>query len=221
MAKGDIFATARRIVRGTRGVAAGLTGAPRPWRRALPGRGALNFAWVALTLIIWNCLTQSSAGEESAATVLEHKVKAAYLLNFARFVEWPANAFTNAAAPIVVGIIGEDPIGACLEQMVQNQTVQHRKIVLRHLGPQDDAGACQILFLSETLNANDQRELLERLKARSVLTVSDKRDFVQQGGMVGFVLVEANIRFDISRRAAEAAALKFSSKLLKVARKVD
>jgi hypothetical protein len=149
----------------------------------------------------------------------EYEVKAAFLLNFAKFVEWPTKAFPDSKAPFVIGIVGTDPFGDALPQLIKRETVQHRPIVIRRFKVAEDFGGCHILFLSRSLAAQTDH-VPGRLQGLPVLTVSEKEDFVRKGGVIGFLLVGNFVRFDINVKAAAAADLKVSSKLLAVARLV-
>lgn len=158
-------------------------------------------------------------GPAAARTTGEYEVKAAYLLNFAKFVEWPSTAFADESAPVVIGVVGDDPFGDTLRQIVQDQTAQKRRITIQYFKPGDDFSASHILFISRS-EANRTSEILERVKNRPVLTISEHEDFLKQGGMIDFVIVKETVRFDISARVLEKAGLKASSKLLAVARSV-
>jgi hypothetical protein len=149
----------------------------------------------------------------------EHEVKAAFLFNFAKFVEWPAKAFPDPNAAVVIGIVGDDPFGDVLPLLVQGQTAQGRRIQIRHFTNENECGDCHLLFLSRSV-AGRTGEILRRLQGRPVVTVSEREDFVRQGGMIGFALVDKTVRFDINTKAAEAVAVRLSSKLLAVARSV-
>jgi hypothetical protein len=170
------------------------------------------FVCIALLLLL---PTLSLNGRESG----EYEVKAAFLLNFAKFVEWPPKAFQNSNAPFVIGIVGDDPFGDALLQIVKGQSAQRRRIEIRHFKVAEDFGDCHLLFASRSLAAQTDH-ILTRLQGRPVLTVSEKENFVRQGGVIGFAVVDKSVRFDINAKAATAVDLKVSSKLLAVAREV-
>lgn len=177
--------------------------------------GSQRWPFVCLALL---CLlpTFSVSGKQSEG---EYEVKAAFLLNFTKFVEWPTKAFPDSKAPFVIGIVGTDPFGDVLPQLTKRQTVQRRPIEIRRFQVAEDFGGCHILFLSRSLAAQTD-QILGRLQGLPVLTVSEKEDFVRQGGVIGFTSVANSVRFDINVKAAAAVDLKVSSKLLKVARLV-
>lgn len=153
------------------------------------------------------------------------KVKAAYLYNFAKFVEWPDNAFENEKAPLVIGVLGDDPFGRILDNTAKDKHVAEHPVKIRRFRwnkQEDRAGLknCHILFISGS-EQNRLAKILTALKERPVLVVSDIHNFARDGGMVGFVLEKGRIAFEINREVLEKAKLKASSRLLKLARIVE
>jgi hypothetical protein len=151
-----------------------------------------------------------------APTQREYQVKAVFLFNFTRFVDWPAAAFADAQQPIVICILGDDPFGSYLDDTVRGEKVDNRSLVVRRLQHVDDFDACQILFVSGS-EAGRVEEVVALLKGRSILTVSDADAFGKRGGMVRFVAENNRIRLRVNVAAARAAGLTISSKLLRVA----
>ena len=150
----------------------------------------------------------------------EYEIKAAYLFNFAKFVEWPAPAFTNTSAPVVIGVVGEDPFGDKLPDTIRDETIKGRPILIRHYQPTNDLAGCHVLFLSRS--ARDHfPDLLKQAATQHILAVSESEEFLEQGGMINFAFVGKSVRFDINVRAMEQAGLKASSKLLAIARSVQ
>jgi hypothetical protein len=146
----------------------------------------------------------------------EYQVKGLLLFHFAQFVEWPARAFHDAEAPLVIGVLGEDPFGAYLDDPVKGEKIGSRPLVVRRFRRVDDITDCQILFISRSESAQlDQ--IMTRLRCRSVLTVGDTDSFIRKGGMVRFVTENSKIRLHINVEAAKAADLTISSKLLRPA----
>jgi hypothetical protein len=153
-----------------------------------------------------------------AQTTDEYQVKAAYLLNFARFVEWPA-AVLPASAPLEIGIVGDDPFGVALEEVLRGKSANGHPIHLRHLHWDEVLTSCQIIFIS-TSEEGHLPQILRFLGQNSVLTVSDIDRFSLRGGVIEFRMVGNRVRFDINREPAFAARLSISSKLLTVARAI-
>lgn len=179
--------------------------------------------WVRSSLAIGAAL----AGLLAAATTTfaapprtspEYEVKAAFIYNFAKFVEWPHGP--QADEPFVVTVLGADPFGQALEDALRGKTVGERPIVLRRAARLDEVGASQILFISGS-EEPALASILKQLEADSVLTVGDMGRFAAQGGVIGFRLEGDRIRLDISLAAAERSRLRLSSQLLRIARIVD
>ena len=151
-----------------------------------------------------------------AQTSKGYEVKAAFLYNFAQFVEWPTNAYPDAQSPIAIGILGDDPFGASLEEIVRGEKVNNRPLVIARYKRVEDIKACQILFISQSENRRLE-EIFAALKNLGTLTVGDTDGFAKRGGMIRFVLENNKIRFRINVEAARAANLTISSKLLRLA----
>jgi hypothetical protein len=147
----------------------------------------------------------------------EYEVKAAFLYNFARFVEWPAEARGAADQPFVVGILGDDPFGATLDRTLLGKTLEGRPIVVRRMASLEQESHVNILFVG----GSDKAELARVVRALSgtpVLTVGEMAGFAEHGGMIGFRTESQRVRFDINAEQASRAGLKISSQLLKLAR---
>lgn len=153
------------------------------------------------------------------APALESKVKAAYLLNFARFVEWPGAAHQDNQSDLVLGVVDDPAFAATLAQIVANQTAQGRKLTVRHYDHLAGIESCHILYLSRAATTRTEN-IFTQLQNRPVLTVGDSEDFIRTGGMIGFVIVKSAVRFDINTANTSAVGLSLSSKLLAVARNV-
>jgi hypothetical protein len=149
----------------------------------------------------------------------EYQVKAAYLFNFLKFVEYPNESFMDPLAPIVIGVIGDDPFGNALPQVVIGKTVQGRDLVIHVYRIGEDLRGAHILFIS----ASERKRLpmiLSSLRGSSVLTVADTEGFLEAGGMIQFLSENDRVRFAINVDATSRAKLKMSSKLLSLARAV-
>lgn len=150
----------------------------------------------------------------------EYQLKAVFLFNFAQFVEWPASAFPDSAAPLVIGVLGADPFGSYLDETVRGETVDEHPLVVRRFRSVDEITTCHILFVSRQEESR-LTGILDSLKGRSVLTVSDADRFASRGGMIRFVTDHNRIRLRINLDAAKAAHLTLSSKLLRPAQIVS
>ena len=152
----------------------------------------------------------------TAAESREYEIKAVFLFNFAEFVDWPPQAFADAASPLVIGILGDDPFGHYIDDAVRDEKVNGRTLVIRRFAGNDDLSACHILFISRS-EAERVEQVLKRLKGQSTLTVSDVDGFSQDGGMISLVMEKSRVRLRINLQAAKQANLRISSKLLRPA----
>ena len=181
--------------------------------------------WLSLLL----CATASPAGggvawktPQQAASPKEHQapkeyqVKAVFLFRFAQFVEWPPSAFPEPRTPLVIGVLGHDPFGTYLDDIVQGETVNNHPLAVHRYATVEEITTCHILFISRSEDARLERVLVG-LKGRDILTVGDAERFSTRGGMIRFVTEQGRIRLRINLKAAEAANLKLSSKLLRPA----
>jgi hypothetical protein len=151
-----------------------------------------------------------------AVTPSEYQVKAVFLFNFSRFVEWPESAFGDPKSPFVVGVFGFDPFGADLDEAVRGESVHGHPIVVRRVRNAGEAAGCQILFIHHSERERLQ-EVLAAVDKRSVLTVSDMENGAKLGVMIRFVTQSGRIRMRINPEAARAAQLTISSNLLRSA----
>ncbi len=166
---------------------------------------------IRLTLIVLTAgLVQAHA---EARAIDEYQVKAAFLLNFAKFVEWPATAFNSADAPLGICVLGENPFGSALEETVRGMEVAGKSFVIRKISEARQAAGCHILFIVGS-ERRRSRAVLEEIKGFSILTVGETDDFISNGGVIRFKLKDAQLRFEIDAEAAVREKLKISSKLL-------
>jgi hypothetical protein len=172
---------------------------------------------MAVGVLIAASLTATLLPSVAEARVTqEYDLKAVFLLNFARFVDWPEDTFREAGAPIVIGVLGPDPFGTTLEETVAGESAHDRKVVVRHFRTVEDVEPCQILFIPES-EAVPWSRLAARLAHGNTLTVGENREFTAHAGMIGFELNGRRLRLRINLAAATAARLTISSKLLRQA----
>lgn len=170
---------------------------------------------LALILLGYFCLADVTAQSQPAAAEVEYQIKAVFLFNFTKFVEWPEKAFADALTPITIGIIGENPFGSLLDQTVNGELVKGRKLEVKLLGEKDSPNCCHVLFVSHSLKGR-VGEILERVGSAPILTVSEIDGFAQQGGMINFVVLNKNVRFEVNPSRAQRVGLAISSKLLRL-----
>ncbi len=152
-------------------------------------------------------------------TPTEYQVKAAYLFNFLKFVEWPGDLAVDPQAKWVIGIVGDSPVSFQLSRLFAGKNVMGRDVQVKQFQVADDLRACNILFIV----ASEKKHLpsiLSSLHGFSVLTVADMDHFIESGGMVQFVEEDSHVRVSIDVGATSRAHLKVSSKLLALARSV-
>lgn len=146
----------------------------------------------------------------------EYQVKAAFLYNFAKFVEWPPGTFANSTDPIGICIAGMNPFGSALDAMVRGKKIGERIFAVRQISDTQQTKGCQILFIAST-EWKRVRPLLDALKGTAILTVGETDDFTAAGGMIAFQLAGPRVRIQIDLETAEQSRLKISSKLLSLA----
>jgi hypothetical protein len=149
-------------------------------------------------------------------TTEEYRVKAAFLYNFAKFVEWPSQAFKGPADPIAICIVGKDPFGAALTQAVNGKSIEGKPFCIRIVSDAQQVSGCHILFVGGS-EKKLQRPILEASHRISILTVGETEAFLADGGIVSFKIEAGRVRLQVSIDAAEQAGLSISSKLLSLA----
>ncbi len=171
--------------------------------------------WLLTELVALLCglpLAQADNGSE-------YRLKAAFLYNFAKCVEWPPGTFASAGSPLLICIAGDNPFGNALAAL-SGKTVESHPVAVRHIPAATSLEHCHIVFVGRAEQGRF-KALLAKLNRLPILTVSDINDFAQAGGMIGLVEAEQGIRFAINLAVARQANLKLSSQLLKLATIVD
>src|ERR1700694_313787 len=166
--------------------------------------------------LMWAARANAGAADAAAAPARECEIKAAFLYNFTKFVDWPARTFANADAPIVIGVLGDSPCAQELEHLIKDRKVNGRTIVMRRIASAEEAKVTQLLFVGfaqETQFAG----LKAAIESLPVLTVGESPRFATLGGAIDFVPQGDKIRFEINIDAAEHAGLKISAQLQKLA----
>jgi len=164
-------------------------------------------------LLVLSCLVTPGFG---AAAPGEYQVKAVFLFNFSRFVEWPASAFASPQSPFLVCVFGHDPFGADLDEVVKGESVNGRPLTVRRVRGVAEISECQILFIHQS---EERRlgEVLPALNHRSTLTVSDGPGTARRGVMIRLATVQGRVRMHVNVDEARAAALVISSNILRAA----
>jgi hypothetical protein len=155
---------------------------------------------------------------QSSGPRSEYEVKAAFLLNFTRFIEWPPEAFADEGGGFSICVLGEDPFQNALDQVVEGESVRGRRVVVSRVKRPPGAKSCQVLFIGK--GEKDVSGILSGV-GPGVLTVGEQPGFLRDGGIINFALEGRHVRFDINQRAAANASLTISARLLNVARTVQ
>jgi hypothetical protein len=156
-----------------------------------------------------------AAAEER--TTVEYQVKAAFLFNFAKFIEWPPEAFANEEAPIQVCVFRYDPFGASLDGIVKGKIINQRKLAVRRVNVAGELSGCQLVFIGEK-EEKGLGEVLSSVNGNSVLVVGETEGFAERGGGIQFFLEDQRLRFAVNVDVLQRARLSVSSKLLVLAR---
>jgi hypothetical protein len=175
----------------------------------------------AFAMIIAMGTTAANAALGQA--VDEYQVKAAYMYNFAKFVDWPAGTLGGSTQPLIFCVLGQTPLSQTLRDTLSGKLVDQRPLEFRQVSDSKQASKCQILFVS-LADKKQMRQTLEDIKSLPVLTVGEGDDFTNQGGIVRFLLDGGRVRLEFNLDAADSAKLRISAKLLglaKTVRKVD
>lgn len=169
---------------------------------------------VALLTVAPLCLTA-----QPRPPAAEHEVKAAFLYQFGRYVEWPAEG-ERAGSAFVICVLGQDPFGSALDAIAVGKSISGHPVVIRRIIGPSERRDCRILFVSRS---EDDRlpAILKTLEGKMVLTVGEGTQFTRRGGMVAFTSEDRKVRFAINLAAAEAAKLRLSAQLLRIAASVE
>src|SRR3979409_113476 len=176
-------------------------------------------------LIVITCLLSAMAVGSHAEALdssdsSEYLIKAGFIYNFAKFVEWPTAAFAQPDSPIVIGILGTDPFGNLIDRIVENKKIGARGLVVKRLRwgtDLKDLKECKILFVGASERGHLD-ELMQVVKGLPILTVGETPGFAERGGVIRFVLEDNRVRFEVNVEAAHQAELNISSRLLTLAK---
>ena len=171
----------------------------------------IRFIYLNIALLTLGIFSPASQSDDR-----EQQVKAAFLFNLAQFVEWPASTLAESGSSLVIGILGENPFGVYLDQIVAGENVNGHPLLIRHCQTADEARTCQIVFIN--FSEKDKiKEAIAALKGRRILTVSDRNNFISQGGMVKLIKRNNKIGIIINTESAKESEIVISSKLLRIA----
>jgi hypothetical protein len=146
----------------------------------------------------------------------EYKVKAVFLYNFSQFVEWPASSFGSETDPFIIGVLGQNPFGTTLNDVVSGEKAKGRPISIKYYRNTDEIKSPQILFIAKD-QAGSLGDILFRLNGRNIFTVSESANFLSRGGIMWLFTKGSKVGLMINIDAAKSAKLEISSKLLRSA----
>ena len=187
---------------------------------------------VAVVLLVL-LVTSNASAESTSAQYKEYEVKAAFMYNFLKFVNWPKEKMAQDNNEIIIGIIGDDPFGSAAD-IFKGKTIEDRKLVLKRFEDArqlkemsendknkrtEELRKCHLLFICSS-EQKYVRDIIDLVGSNGVLTVGDTENFIESGGIINFFLEDNKIRFDINLDSADKAGLEMRSQLLRLARKV-
>lgn len=169
----------------------------QPWGRLV--------ALLVLSLGVWL--------PTARAATTEYELKAVFLLNFTRFVEWPEDIMPPGKDALIIGVIGVDPFGEALDTAVRNEAVNGRPLIVKRFQRKEEVTVCHVLFVSRSETPR-LKSILDAVKGKAILTVSDIERFAYSGGIIGLVMDQGKVKIQINVEQAKHAQLNLSSKLL-------
>lgn len=176
----------------------------------------LLFALVAVLIF----LPASISFPAELARPTEYELKAAFLYNFIKFTQWPPDELGKSSDTFVIGVLGKDPFGPALDKVIEGETIHNKRIVVRRFAKAEEAAGSQVLFIS-SLEEINVAAILKLIDRQSVLTISERENFAQRGGIINFKNENNRIVFEINLDAAKRAGLTMNAQLLKLARIVN
>ena len=183
-------------------------------------QSVMKFLMRCFVVILFPVFAMSMICPSQQESLPEYQVKAVFLYNFAQFVEWPPHAFAEGNAPLIIGILGSDPFGNYIDEIIKGENVNGHPLIVKRCQTIDEIKTCHILFIGS--NEKDRVKLIcEKLKSRNILTVGDVPNFAKQGGMVRFFIEDNKTKIRINLEAAKKEDLSISSKLLRLAEIVN
>ena len=171
----------------------------------------ISRAVMAALMVVWSCALPTAAPGQTSN---EYQVKAAFLLNFAKFVEWPSDAVDGQ---LVLGILGDDPFGVLVDQIVSGKLANGYRLTVRRFKWGENLRNCNMLFVSSS-ERKHLPQIMEALRGSDVLTVGETSQFNHAGGIIRFFIQSKTVRFEINPEASSKTRLKISSKLMALSR---
>lgn len=143
----------------------------------------------------------------------EYNLKAAFIYNFTRFIEWDT---LNNREEFIIAVINSSPITEAFEEIARTKTVNNKKIIIRHFYTAEEIGECDILFIAENSKIPLQK-ILDKTKSKNTLTISEQDGYAKRGTAINFIIVNSKLKFEANTKAISSAGLTASAQLLKLA----
>lgn len=178
-----------------------------------------RFLYLALLVGSFSLLGLGSASAQSGDS-REYQIKAAFLFNFVQFVKWPETSFASADAPFSIGILGDDPFGSALDEMLRGEAINNHRLTVVRAQRINDLKDCQLIFVSRSEESH-VGEILSQLGSKPILTVSELEGFARSGGDINFYLSGGKVHFEINPQSARQSGLKISSQLLTLGKMIE
>jgi len=180
----------------------------------------MNIVRAALLLIVLQYLSLDAWAQDTSQSNLEHHIKAVFLYKFPTYIEWPLSAFEKDDDPFTIGIMGAEEIAKELLKISEKKRVNDRPVQVKHIDPEDTFDNLHILFIGRQESERLQ-SLLSSLQSKPILTVTESSGALEAGSVINFLLINRNIRFEISTTSADSKGVRISSRLLDIAHRVE
>ena len=151
-----------------------------------------------------------------AQMATDYQVKAAYVYAFTKFVEWPPDRLASPTAPIQICILNDPAVQSELRRLVSGKSVAGHSILVRDVNGEEGLRECHVLFIGSG-NGSTPQHMLQSLQGASILTIGERQGFLDAGGIINLISQDEHVRFQVNRRAAKAAGIHVSARLLSVA----
>lgn len=171
-----------------------------------------------MTFVLGWLLFAAAGSRAQESQPSEYQVKAAFIFNFAKFIDWPPVAFSDTKAPLVIGVFGDKPFCADLERAVQGKVINTRTVLVKECQTVEEAAQCQLLFIGAPAKER-LPEILAGLMKTNIVTISESEGFIKAGGAINFFREGKKIRFEINDEVVKRASFKIDSKLLGLSKK--
>jgi hypothetical protein len=177
----------------------------------------MNRSMLLIAVLIFSLASPAPMAWSQSSGTTGYEVKTAFLFNFAKFIDWPPNSFAGPQSPFTICVLGQNPFGNILDDTLQGKKIGDRPLAVRQLRDKTEARQCQVVFISSSESAR-LAEIIGSLSGANVLLVGEMNGFAALGGTIEFTIDDNHVGFTINTDAVGRSGLKFSSKLLALAK---